>query len=80
MIFLKKKIQVLCKKEYGSVHPIISHQQITQIAWGSYEKICSQERKRNARNEEYASLFMEVLGVSKVGWQGSLSLVFVINK
>jgi len=29
---------------------------------------------------KYASLFMEALGVHKVGWQGSLSLVLVINK
>ena len=35
--------------------------------------------RKNARNKECASLFMDVLGVHKVGWQGSLSLVFVIN-
>jgi len=35
--------------------------------------------KKNARSKEYASLFMDVLGVHKVGWQGSFSLVFVIN-
>ena len=34
---------------------------------------------KNARNKEYASLFMKAHGVHKVGWQGSLSLVFVIN-
>jgi hypothetical protein len=27
--FFKKKFQVLCKEEHGSVHPIISHYSIT---------------------------------------------------
>ena len=35
--------------------------------------------RKNLGNKEYASLFMKVHGVHKVGWQGSLSLVFVIN-
>ena len=35
--------------------------------------------RKNAGNKEYASLFMKTHGVHKVGWQGSLSLVFVIN-
>ena len=46
MIFFEKKSQVLCKEEHGSIHPIISHQSITQIAWGPYEDICSQELER----------------------------------
>ena len=46
MIFFEKKFQVLCKEEHGSIHPIISHQSITQITWGPYEDICSQELER----------------------------------
>ena len=46
MIFFEKKSEVLCKDEHGSVHPIISHQSITQIAWGPYEDICPQELER----------------------------------
>ena len=33
----------------------------------------------NARNKEYASLFMEVHGVHMVNWHDSLSLNLVIN-
>ena len=46
MIFFEKKSQVLCKEEHDSIHPIISHQSITQKAWGPYEDICSQELER----------------------------------
>ena len=35
--------------------------------------------RKNARNNEYASLFMKVHGVHEVGWQGSLSLFLVIS-
>ena len=35
---------------------------------------------KNARNKEYASLFMEAHGVHKVNWHDSLSLNLVINK
>ena len=44
--FLEKKSQVLCKEDHGSLHPITSHQSITQIAWVPYEDICSQELER----------------------------------
>ena len=35
--------------------------------------------RKNARNKEYASLFMEAHGVHKAKWRDSLSLILMIN-
>ena len=46
---------------------------------GSLWRLMFTRTRKNARNKEYASLFMEVHGVHKVNWQGWLSLILVIN-
>ena len=46
---------------------------------GSLWRLMFTRTRKNARNKEYGSLFMDMHRVHKVNWQGWLSLILVIN-